>query len=129
MSKALEKAPLKSPARDPRGRWKPGSTGNPHGSVSTFRRQIRHLVNPNIEPVFERVLAAIGKDERWAIRLFWEEIVPLAHGKAVTPISLSSEDALVQVSTILLDIVPDGQRARIAAELTKLLEGGHIESS
>lgn len=112
-------------ARDARGRFLPGESGNPAGTISKFRKRIRHLVAPNLDYVFDKTMEAIEKCEPWAVRLFWEEILPHAFGRAVTPIALSSEDALVNVSQVILDVVPPEQRERIAQELEKVLEVSH----
>ena len=121
MTKSIEKAFPDAPERDERGRFAPGNSGNPAGTVSNFKRLLRMLVHPNIELVFTRLMGAVDDNEPWAIRLFFQEVLPLAYGRPSQSIALSTEDAVLNVAAVLMEVAPQ-HRDEIADKLEAYIE-------
>lgn len=110
--------------RDEAGRFLPGVSGNPSGSISAFKRQLRSMVNPYIEPLYMRLVKEAASGKRWAHQLFWQDVVPLCYGKATQPMAVAISDAADKVAELLLDVAPEKDRAMIAQKLEEALESG-----
>jgi hypothetical protein len=120
-----------APERDGKGRWKPGSTGNPGGynrGGPKLRARLRRLLIENPERAQQAMLALLGKAEEGDISAL-KLLLDTADGLLALKIEgLSEEDIrerLVRVMTELRSRLPEEYHQAITdAARAAMLEDG-----
>src|SRR6185437_4930126 len=97
-------------ARDPKGRWLPGQSGNPAGAPRLTAR-VRSLLAPYTETLIESVIAQAICGDVAALRLCLERICPpLRADSEPTEIpGLAEAKTLVEKTSAVLDAMSRGE--------------------
>ncbi|MEM9627812.1 MAG: DUF5681 domain-containing protein [Pseudomonadota bacterium] len=115
--------------RDPRGRWKPGVSGNPAGPPSGSRHRttkaVESLLDGQAEALTQKVVQLALDGDPTALRLCLERILPPRRERpletTLPPIEKSSD--LPRITARLIEAVASGELAPSEGEaLSKLVE-------
>jgi hypothetical protein len=135
-SQQLDPDPLSSPARDARGRFAKGSSGNPRGRPRGIRNPKRRVPNLAARPMSAEALSKLLDRKPQLLRSLAEQLLPPPLGRfdpaarlGIDLSSLRTADEVRQVlSTVLMGIargeIAPAEGARIARRVRAQLRAG-----
>lgn len=94
--------------RDSRGRWKPGSSGNPKGRPPTSER-LRELLDPHKEDLVEILVSRALEGDISALRLCMERLAPPVKERPLIKTDLRLKSCDSETSLTLINKVLEGE--------------------